>query len=89
MGDMPCIWCLLYVQAPPNRVALVHAYNPGEHDSQGPVENWAHAVDLVYNKGLILRDQHGDRCGLGAHTLISGDAVCLGHAVAVMRSRVA
>jgi hypothetical protein len=87
MGDMPCVWCLVFIQEPPDRVVLVHAYNPMDKSESFPVSHWAHADQLVRDSGWVLRDHNGVRCGLQAQTLVSGDAVCLGHAMAVLSAR--
>lgn len=89
MGDMPCVWCLLFIQGQPYDKITVHGHNPHNEAESYPVAHWAHADQLVRDSGYVLRDHNGDRCGLQAHTLVSGDAVCMGHAVAVLRARVA
>lgn len=85
MGDMPCVWCLLYISNPDNAAA----FEPGR-DYVGaasfPVPSWAAAGRLVA-EGFVIRDHHGVRCGLMAQTLVSGDAVCLGHALSAMAAR--
>lgn len=87
MGDMPCVWCLLYIQGLPYGHPTCHAYKPGAAEAERPVASWAEAEDTEYGSGLIIRDHNGDRCGLTAKTLVSGDAVCFGHAVGALRAR--
>jgi hypothetical protein len=88
MGDMPCVWCLYWIQVRPSATgsALVYAYSSPTSEAI-PVKSWAHAEELRYGDGLYLRDEHGDYCGLQAQTLVSGDAVCIPHAGALLRAR--
>jgi hypothetical protein len=88
--DMPCVWCLLYINGRASQFdsITVHAHNPGRpDDAPVPVQHWAAAEEFVYGSGHVLRDQSGTRCGLEAKTLVSGDAVCFGHAMALLRAR--
>ena len=87
MGDMPCVWCLCFIQAQPFDKITVNAHNPARKEEVYPVAHWAHAESLM-GSGFVLRDHNGDRCGMTAATLVSGDAVCLGHAMGVLRARV-
>lgn len=85
MGDMPCVWCLYFLTA--CQYGDSYAESPAEPGIvRTMVRTWADADDAI-RSGLVVRDRNGDRCGLNSQTLVSGDAVCLGHAVAVLRSR--
>lgn len=92
MGDMPCVWCLLWLNtAPENRPVPILAYPYGataeRHPEPEPVRGWAHAEDLRYGGQYQLRDSEGAFFGLEAKTLVDGDAVCLGHAMGALRAR--
>ena len=85
MGDMPCVWCLLFITSRPYGPVVAHT--PADESQSYSVSHWAHAESLVHESGYVLRDHNNDRCGLTAATLVSGDAVCHGHAVGVLRAR--
>lgn len=89
--DMPCVWCLLFIQGHPYKDVdvLVYGHHRERQDAEPvPITSWAAAQDAYYGSGLVLRDHNGTRCELFSLTLINGDAVCLGHAVGAMRSRI-
>jgi hypothetical protein len=90
MGDMPCVWCLLYINGRgKDEKITVYAHDPSRATGETfPVSHWAHAEELIYGSGWVLRDGQGNRCGLEAKTLVSGDACCFGHAMGVLRARV-
>lgn len=93
MPDMPCVWCLLWLNtAPEHRPVPIYAYPYGftaEHRPEPvPVRGWAHAEELSYGGQFHIRDADGTYLGLDAKTLVSGDAVCIGHAVGALRARV-
>jgi hypothetical protein len=92
MGDMPCVWCLLWLNTAPEErpvPILAHAYGATaeQYPTPVPVRGWAHAEDLAYAGQFRIRDEAGTWFGLDAKTLVSGDAVCLGHAMGALRSR--
>lgn len=86
MGDMPCIWCLLFVGEQYYGPDHVFAENPAMPEQTFPVRSWADAEDAKRD-GLVVRDHNKVRCGLNADTLVSGDAVCRGHAAVVLHQR--
>jgi hypothetical protein len=93
MGDMPCVWCLLWLNTEPKyRPTQICAYPYGataeDSPEPVPVHGWAHAEDLAYCGQYRVRDEHGTYFGLQAKTLVGGDAMCHGHAMAAMSSRV-
>lgn len=89
MRDMPCVWCLLLIEGRPYQDTTVCAYDRHNPDARPlPVTSWEAAQDAYYGAGLVLRDHNDTRCELMSLTLINGDAVCMGHAVSVMRSRI-
>ncbi|AGS73930.1 hypothetical protein [Streptomyces collinus] len=94
MGDMPCVWCLLWLNtAPERRPVEILAYPYGataEREPEPvPVRGWAHAEELTYGGQFHIRESRdGTYFGLDAKTLVSGDACCIGHAVGALRSRV-
>lgn len=88
MGDMPCIWCLLFVGGQYYGDGKVYTENPADSEAVPHiVRSWADAEDAV-RAGLVVRDHNKVRCGLIADTLIGGDAVCRGHALVVVRQRI-
>lgn len=94
MGDMPCVWCLLWLNTDPrDRLTQILAYPYGATLENSPeavsVRGWAHAEELSYGGQYRVRDAvDGTYFGLTAATLVSGDAMCHGHAMAAMRARV-
>jgi hypothetical protein len=94
MGDMPCVWCLLWLNTDPKyRRTAIYAYPYGstaERSSEAvAVRGWAHAEELAYGGQFRIRDAiDGTYFGLDAKTLVSGDAVCHGHAMAALTARV-
>lgn len=93
MPDMPCVWCLLWLNTAPElrpMPILAYPYGPmAEREPEPvPVRGWAHAEDLTVAQFHIRDAVDGTYFGLDAKTLVSGDAVCIGHAVGALRSRV-
>lgn len=70
---------------------LAYPYGATAEDTPAPVpvKGWSHAEDLSYGGQFHIRsDKDGTYFGLDAKTLVSGDAVCIGHAVGALRARV-
>lgn len=92
MGDMPCVWCLVWLNTDPDYrpvPILARPYGVTAERDPGHIEvrGWAHAEDLTYG-GQYRIVMGKTYFGLEAKTLVSGDAVCHGHAMAALTPRI-